>query len=1037
MRGLCRPTVAGPLLAVLALAASLAGAAPIDRADRELGDYRVAQWTTREGLPQNTVTDMVFLPNGELFLATFGGLARFDGHRFAILDMAADDGLPANRIVALAADGPDSFLFLTQQGHLGRVEAGRSALLVPPAVPSLDALALIVDRAGTAFCQLEDGSLWRTDRGHPWQGVLGAPGAPGARHGLALDEKGEAWAVWGDQLVKVAGGRPGAQVPLSEREAILVSRPGGGLWVGLRGGIGAVVGGRVARLEVVPRLEGKVSAIEPAGDDALWVATEREVSRVARQPAGSWRRNPLPLPVSPAPSIRSLRLDGKGGLWVGSAGAGLLRVHRLPTRRFGAASGLGEIGALAPDGDGGAFVASGCRALFHLDRTGAVRPVPLPAVPPGGPVVPCGISLASGPQGSAWARTGHRLLRLSANGAQVVVSDLPSDEGPIVANPDGSVWVASRSGGVRLLSPRGKPLRDLLRLAAPLMSASLGPDGALWIGGDGEVFRVGPSGTDRIGPDASVPRGLLRDVLAEPDGTTWIGTYGGGLGRLRAGRVARLTVANGLPDNSVSRILDDGRGRLWVSTNRGIAVVGKTELHAVADGRARTLAPVVLGMERGVPEATFGSPAGFADAGGRLWFGTIDGAVRLDAAAFPFNTTPPVARVEEVRADDRPLPLGPTVRIPPLTTRLRVSYTAFSLLYPERMRFRFRVEGVDADWVEAGAEHTVDWSPPGPGRYPFLVEARNEDGIWSSAPAVVVLDVRPAWWQTAAFRLAGSLAGALLALVVVRRRIRGIERRHAERVRVLEEQRRTEERLASLRAQLDHVSRVALAGELAASLAHEVRQPIGAMVNNAEAGRRNLARYLEKPAELEQIFRDIVADGLRASEVVQGLRGFLGAAGPEAAAVDLSALVREMLPLVRRELQENRVQVGLALAEALPAVEGIRVQLGQVIVNLVLNACEALAEKDGERRVTISTARRDGGVELAVHDNGPGLDPAVADRVFEPFVTTKPGGLGVGLAICRSIAERHGGRLSADTPPGGGLRMALTLPAARAKDGSS
>jgi hypothetical protein len=137
-RRLRRLTVAEPLLAVLALGAGLAGAATIERIDREQGEYRVVQWTTREGLPQNTITDIAFLPNGEMWLATFGGLARFDGHGFRVLDMASDEGLPANRIVALAPAGADSFLYLTQQGHLGRVEAGRSALLVPPAVPSLD-----------------------------------------------------------------------------------------------------------------------------------------------------------------------------------------------------------------------------------------------------------------------------------------------------------------------------------------------------------------------------------------------------------------------------------------------------------------------------------------------------------------------------------------------------------------------------------------------------------------------------------------------------------------------------------------------------------------------------------------------------------------------------------------------------------------------------------------------------------------------------------------------------------------------------------
>jgi signal transduction histidine kinase/streptogramin lyase len=1038
MRGSFHATAAVSLSAVLAVVASPgAGSEALGRTGPELGEYRIAQWTTAQGLPQNSVTDILLLPNGELWLATFGGLARFDGHGFHVLDMASDDGLPANRIVALAPAGRDSFFFLTQQGHLGRVEAGRSTLLVPPAAPSLDALGLLVDRSGMVFCQLQDGSLWRSDGRRRWQRILEGAGSPGARHALAVDEKGDAWAVWGDDLVRIGGAQPGVRVPISEREATLVARPGGGFWVGLRGAIGTLVGGRLVRLKIRPRFEGKVEAIESDGAGALWAATAVAVFRLEQLPDGSWRRSSVSLPLPAPPSVRSLRRDADGTLWIGSAGGGLLRVHRLPTRRFGTVSRREEIAALAPAGDGGAFLASGCRTLFQLDRSGGARPIPLPDPPPSAPLPPCGLSLASHPDGGVWVRSGTRLFRfLGSKGleARLLAADLPPDEGPIAANPDGSIWVVSRSGGVRFFSPGGKPLRDLLRLAAPLMSAALAPDGALWIGGDGEVFRVDPRQSQRVGAEANVPRGLVRDILVDPDGTAWIGSYGGGLGRLREGHVARITVAHGLPDNSISRILDDGRGRLWVSTNRGIAVAARADLEAVADGRARSVQPVVLGTERGVPEANFGSPAGFADADGHLWFGTIDGAVRLDAGAFPFNATPPAVRIEEVRAGDLAVPLGPEVRVPPLSARLRVSYAALNLLYPEQMRFRFRIDGVDADWVDAGAERSVDWSPPAPGRYRFLVEARNEDGLWSSAPAGVVLDVRPAWWQTTAFRLGAGAAGALLALAVLRRRIGAIERRHAERLGALEERRQADERVASLRLQLERSSRAALAGELAAGLAHEVRQPIGAMVNNAEAGRRNLARYLARPEELEQIFRDIVADGMRASEVVQGLRGFLGSGGGEAAPVDLSVIVREMLPLVRRELEDNRVEVDLDLAEELPPVEGARVQLGQVVVNLVVNACEALSRQNGPRRIAIATGQEDGRVELSVRDNGPGLDLSVAERVFEPFVTTKPDGLGVGLAISRSIAERHGGHLRATSPPEGGLVMALSLPAARPRE---
>lgn len=998
-------------------------------------DYRVAKWTTADGLPQSTVTDVAVMPDGVVWLATFGGLVRFDGRRFEVLDMAADEGLPANRIVSLKAAGPETFLFLTQHGHLGRVADGRAQLLVPPPAAPVEMLELLVDPGGRFYCKSVDGKVWTSDGQRSWEPVAG-PGANGWLHDFAVDETGDTWGTWGDQLVEMTGGVIGRAVPLREPKVILSRRIGGGLWLGRAGAVGRWASGRLDRLDVRPELVGKVSAIEPVDDTALWLATDGKLSRLDRLPDGSWWQTRLPEPGTGV--VRALRLDGQGNLWIGAKGSGLYRVSRLPVRRVSAASGLGEVGALAGDGAGGAFAASDCGRLFHVTAAGAVSEVRLP--PPADPRLhlPCGLSLAPGPAGRVWARRGSDLHLVGREPltARLVTADLPRDEGPLVAGADGAVWVMSRDGTGQLRSAAGRVLREL-RLPTQLLSAAAGPDGALWIGGDGLVFRVDGDAIERFGPSEGVPRGLVRDVLAEADGTAWIGSYGGGMGRLRAGRIVSFTAEQGLPDNSISTILADGRGRLWIATNRGVAVVEKRELEAVADGRAAHANPVVFGAERGVAEANFGRPAGFADGNGRLWFGTIEGAVSIDAAAFPFNRAPPVVRVAEVTAEDRPLPLGPIVRLPALTARVRLSFAVVAPLYPERTSYRFRVEGLDAGWVDAGAENTVDWSPPGPGRHRFLVEARNEDGVWSRAPTVIELDVQPAWWQASAPRAALALALALAGVFAVRLRIRGIERRHGERLRVLEEQRAAEASAAALRAQLEHATRAALAGELAASLAHEVRQPLGAIVNNAEAGRRNLERYLQQPSELAHLLDDIVADGRRASEVVEGLRSFLhpadaaGAASVRAEQLDLSELVREMLPLVRRELRDLRAQVDVELSDRLPRVEGLRVQLGQIVVNLVLNACEALAGKDGERRITISTAAPDGRVELVVADNGPGLAAEVAARLFEPFVTTKAGGLGLGLAVCRSIAERHGGRLVASAAPSGGVRATLTLPPAR------
>lgn len=235
-----RPASVGTVVAWLSLGAALAGAEVTlvsATTDSIRGEDRIVQWTTAQGLPQNTVTDIVLLPSGELWLATFGGLARFDGLGFHVLGMAADPGLPANRVVALAATGGDSFVFLTQQGHLGRVEGGRSTLLVPPPLVGIDTLALLLDATGRAFCQSADGGVWQTDGTRAWQPVLGPRGS-GARQHLALDENGDVWAASGARLVKVSGGLPGETVTLPEPDAVLAPRAGGGLWLGLHGGVG-------------------------------------------------------------------------------------------------------------------------------------------------------------------------------------------------------------------------------------------------------------------------------------------------------------------------------------------------------------------------------------------------------------------------------------------------------------------------------------------------------------------------------------------------------------------------------------------------------------------------------------------------------------------------------------------------------------------------------------------------------------------------------------------------------------------------------
>ena len=230
---------------VLWATASGQPSAPATTRPRVEGDYRVARWTTAEGLPQNTVNDIVLLPNGELWLATFGGLARFDGHRFHVVDIATDEGLPANRVTSLAPAGNDSFWFLTQQGHLGRVDGGRATTLVQPASPSIDAPRSLCGPCRPRVLQLVDGSIWHTSGAHAWRLVLGSSDSGGMLHAFATTEAGEVWAGWGTQLVRLRDGAALQSAKVPSLDPDLFPRAGGGLWLGLRDGLARFDDGKV------------------------------------------------------------------------------------------------------------------------------------------------------------------------------------------------------------------------------------------------------------------------------------------------------------------------------------------------------------------------------------------------------------------------------------------------------------------------------------------------------------------------------------------------------------------------------------------------------------------------------------------------------------------------------------------------------------------------------------------------------------------------------------------------------------------------
>lgn len=239
---------------------------------------------------------------------------------------------------------------------------------------------------------------------------------------------------------------------------------------------------------------------------------------------------------------------------------------------------------------------------------------------------------------------------------------------------------------------------------------------------------------------------------------------------------------------------------------------------------------------------------------------------------------------------------------------------------------------------------------------------------------------------------------------------------------------RSEQEVATERECLAHLSRVTMLGELSGSLAHELNQPLAAILSNAQAAQRMLRRDPSDVSELQEILADIIENDRRAGQVIVRMRGFLRKETTEHALLAINDVVQDCLRLMRSELIERRVAMQLDLAPDLPPSMGDRIQLQQVLLNLVINACDAMQGVAGEQVVTVRTSVSPGGILAQVSDSGSGIPDAMLERMFAPFETTKSTGMGLGLAVCRTIVQAHGGRIWAENATPRGAHVCFELP---------
>ena len=1111
----------------------------------DVSQYAHTAWSGRDGFSLGNIYSIAQAPDGYLLLGSEFGFFRFDGVRTTRWELPSGQHLPANGVndILVARDGS-----LWIETYDGFVTWGGGKLIRHPEFDRLWVVSLLEDHEGTV-----------------WAGTLGNPGRLCALRSGSTQCFGEDGAF----------GR-GVMSLYEDSSGTLWAGTETGLWRWKPGppkrfatpmGINAISSGDGGR---------PLIALEEAG--LLQFVGDKIVSYPIRDATNSHRL----LRQRDVDSNKLLR-DREGGLWIGTVEHGLIHVHQGRTDVFTRADGLsGDVVLnLFEDREGSVWVST----TGGLDR---FRELPVTTISvKQGLSSDATQSVLAALDGSTWVATHDGLTRLQngrstifrtgsglpdndvqslfqdhrgqiwvstrhglayfQNGRFLSINSLRNEKGQwlhfITGDDAGNLWLSEQESLLQLQDARLVKQTPWSKLAHQQSAEILLPDhgkGGLWLGfwqgGGVSYFKDGQLQVSYTTADG-LGKGHVPDLQLDQDGTLWAATEGG-LSRIKDNHIATLTTSNGLPCDTIHWAREDHDRSFWMYTACGLVHIAHEELDAwIANPEhkvATTLWDAADGVRLRSVAATAYGPRVTESTDGKLWFVTGEGVQVFDPHHLTRNQVPPPVCIEKIIADGKiqwQNSAGTSisnVTLPSRTRDIQIEFTALSLIAPEKVRFKYKLEGQDQDWKEVTNLRHAEYTNLMPRTYRFRLIASNNSGVWNEQGDVLEFSIAPAYYQTNWFRALCAAIFLALLWVAYRFRIRQLEeqekkfreaiesipalafvarsdgyrtffnqgwvdytgfsseqssgsgwqtavhpddlkrvldkwrtsiaigepfdyetrlRRGADgayrwflvRVAPVHDKRGNAEKWCGvaadiedrkhaeqLQAELAHVNRTSILGELMASISHEVKQPITATMANARASLRWLKRDKPEVEEACQTIDKILRDGVRATEIIDRLRALYKKTPPKRELVSINEVIGEMVALLRGEANRYGVSIRMDLGADLPKTMADRVQLQQVLMNLMLNGIEAMKETGGI--LTVKSQTEDRQVLISVSDTGVGLPAENMDRIFDAFFTTKPQGSGMGLAISRSIIESHGGRLSATANTGRGASFHFSLP---------
>jgi ligand-binding sensor domain-containing protein/signal transduction histidine kinase len=955
----------------------------------ELKQFSRQVWQTESGLPQNTVHSIVQTNDGYIWVATEEGIARFDGNRFVVFDRQNTPELKSNEIRDLLPASKNALWISTNAGLTRLFNGEWTTFTKENGLPSDEVDVAIEDRDGAVWIGTSRGVARYRDGGFTW--FTANDGLVDNRVQSLLEDKtgpsGSFWIGTADGLSQFRDGKftnftVDEGLPANSVDAILQDA-NGALWIGTPEGLARFEGGRFTTFTTVDGLPGnRVTSLRIDHDGALWIGTAGGLSRRTGDrfetfASGEQLSNSI---------VLSIFEDAEGSLWVGTESGGLHQIKNKKFTTYTAKDGLASdlVKAIYEDRRGDIWVGTYGGGLNLLREGGITTYTTKDGLPSN--II---LALFDDSDGNLWVGTPDGLSRFrEGKFTTYTTSDGLANDfvRSIYLDRGGALWIGTRGGLNRLKDGAFTTYTTKDGLPDDFVGTIYeDASGYLWIGTLGGLSRFKDGQIKTYTTSDGLSDNVVISINGDNAGRLWIGTNGGGLNLLLDGKFKSFTTRDGLPNDTIYRILEDGAGNLWMSCNKGIFRVAIADLVTMANGQAKSIAPVVYGTADGMATRECsggGHPSGWRDARGRLWFSTIKGVALIDPAGARSNSHPPNAVVEELRVDDEPINFQHAKGIAPGKSRFDFHYAGLSFVAPEKVRFKYRLKGFDEDWIDGGARRVAYYTNLGPGDYRFEVIACNNDGVWSSVPGSFEFTLKPHFYRTYWFYLLCAFGLAFIAAQLYFLRVRQMRARFAA---VLQERNR-------------------IAREIHDNLAQEI---LGVSVQLEIVARTMPVSTEQAKTHLDR------ARALVRSSIAEARRYVWDLRSQSLDDRDLPTALSEMTRrLTAGSGVQTQFQVSGTFRPLAPQLENNLLRIGQEAINNAVRHASA-------RTITVNLKFDARSVKLSVRDDGRGFEinngGSASDGHF-------------GIIGMRERAEEMGGTMAVVSGPGEGTEVVVGVP---------